>query len=112
MPTGDVVCSWSYCDEEQDKCISSWTEGEPCCITTTEIGVYSPEEHLLRRYRDEVLAGNFFGNRFVHVYYFLSPLAVKLLDRSPLLQHMTMRSFRVILPFVEWHLKKNSGAEN
>ncbi len=48
-----------------------------CFIATMAYGSYDhPQVQVLRRYRDEVLLRSWFGRRFVHIYYTISPTLV------------------------------------
>jgi hypothetical protein len=37
---------------------------------------------MLRRYRDEILASTWYGRLFIHMYYCISPLLVKLFGKQ------------------------------
>ncbi|MBO6242010.1 MAG: hypothetical protein J6O61_14490 [Butyrivibrio sp.] len=61
----------------------SGSTGGGCYIATTVYGSYDcPEVWTLRRYRDYELAEHWYGRAFIHVYYTLSPLAVKLFGHT------------------------------
>ena len=54
-----------------------------CYIATAVYGSYDcPEVWTLRRFRDFKLANNFFGRKFIKIYYFLSPRIVKLFGKT------------------------------
>ena len=55
----------------------------PCYVATAVYGSYDcPEVWTLRRFRDEVLAKTWYGRLFIHLYYAVSPTAVKLFGDS------------------------------
>jgi hypothetical protein len=57
-----------------------------------------------------VLAESYLGSRIINMYYRLSPLGAKMLDKSPLLKYLTKKSFQwTVIPYVEWHLKKTGN---
>ena len=50
-----------------------------CYVATCIYGSYDcPEVWILRRYRDRNLAATWYGRGFIKIYYFISPIAVKL----------------------------------
>jgi len=54
-----------------------------CYIATAVYGSYNcPQVWTLRRYRDFILAKNIFGRIFIHVYYKVSPLLIKLFGEN------------------------------
>ena len=54
-----------------------------CYIATCVYGSYDcPEVWVLRRYRDNVLYNSWYGRLFVKIYYFLSPMVVKVFGNS------------------------------
>ena len=54
-----------------------------CYIATAVYGSYDcPEVWTLRRYRDYILAKNYFGRIFIRVYYATSPSVVKLFGKT------------------------------
>lgn len=53
-----------------------------CYIATCVYGSYNcPEVWTLRRYRDNVLGNTWCGRAFIHIYYAVSPVAVKVFGR-------------------------------
>ncbi len=58
-------------------------KSEGCYIATMVYGDYNhPKVMVLRQYRDEQLLRSFWGCCFVKIYYYLSPIAVKLLHNK------------------------------
>jgi len=54
-----------------------------CYIATAVYGSYDcPEVWTLRRFRDDVLAGTWYGKLFIRVYYASSPIAVRRFGQS------------------------------
>ena len=54
-----------------------------CYVATCVYGSYSTQEvFTLRRFRDKALKSNIFGRIFVKLYYFISPLLVKLFGKT------------------------------
>ena len=69
--------SFRYVEPKQEES-SGW-----CYIATAVYGSYDcPQVWTLRRYRDTVLAKNIFGRVFIHTYYALSPILVKLFGKT------------------------------
>ncbi len=65
-------------NEELEKAGYSIKQQGGCYIATAVYGSYDcPQVWILRRYRDGVLAKNFFGRIFIRCYYFISPMLVK-----------------------------------
>jgi len=61
--------------EEIEKLVDVKTGG--CYVATCVYGSYDcPEVWTLRRFRDNTLARNWFGQNFIRIYYFISPLIV------------------------------------
>ena len=59
-----------------------------CYIATAVYGSYDcPEVWTLRRFRDYKLANNFIGRVFIKIYYFLSPIAVKIFGKTKWFQN-------------------------
>ena len=57
--------------------------GQGCYVATAVYGSYDcPEVWTLRRFRDNVLAKTWYGRLFIHLYYAVSPTAVKLFGDS------------------------------
>ena len=55
------------------------TEKKGCYIATCVYGTYDcPEVWVLRRYRDYYLNSHWWGKIFIKIYYFLSPIVVKM----------------------------------
>lgn len=49
-----------------------------CYIATAIYGSYDcPQVWTLRRYRDDMLSGTWYGRAFIHLYYAISPTLVK-----------------------------------
>ena len=49
-----------------------------CYVATAVYGSYDcPQVWTLRRYRDDTLAGTWYGRAFIHTYYAISPTLVK-----------------------------------
>ncbi|MBQ7682499.1 MAG: InlB B-repeat-containing protein, partial [Oscillibacter sp.] len=79
MPAGDVSVTANY---------------GGCYVATAVYGSYDcPEVWTLRRFRDQVLAKTWYGRLFIHLYYAVSPTAVRLFGQSSLFQNF----FRSIL---------------
>lgn len=54
-----------------------------CYVATAVYGSYDcPEVWTLRRFRDNILAENWFGRLFIHTYYAISPKLVKLFGKK------------------------------
>lgn len=54
-----------------------------CYIATAVYGSYNcPEVWVLRRFRDYKLSKTMIGRLFIRLYYFLSPIAVKLFGKT------------------------------
>ena len=65
-----------------------------CYVATAVYGSYDcPEVWTLRRFRDQVLAKTWYGRLFIHLYYAVSPTAVRLFGQTSLFQNF----FRSIL---------------
>lgn len=63
-----------------------------CYVATAIYGSYNcPQVWVLRRYRDNVLAHNFFGRIFIKIYYFLSPTAVKIFGKTKLFNFLARK---------------------
>lgn len=63
-----------------------------CYVATAIYGSYNcPQVWVLRRYRDNVLAHNFFGRIFIKIYYFLSPTAVKIFGKTKLFNFLVRK---------------------
>lgn len=82
---GNVYGSFAGTDK-RDKIDSPWFDKADefshrkrgCYIATAIYGSYDcPEVWTLRRYRDDTLAGTWFGRMFISVYYAISPTLVK-----------------------------------
>ena len=59
-----------------------------CYVATAVYGSYDcPEVWTLRRFRDKVLAKTWYGRLFIHLYYAISPTAVKLFGDSEWFQN-------------------------
>ena len=70
------------------------TKKKGCYIATMVYGSYDSEQVIvLRKYRDEVLDKTLFGKLFIHIYYFLSPLFVKIFTNNIIVNNL----FRVFL---------------
>ena len=55
------------------------SDDQGCYVATAVYGSYDcPEVWTLRRFRDKVLAKTWYGRLFIHLYYAVSPTAVKL----------------------------------
>ena len=58
-----------------------------CYVATAVYGSYDcPEVWTLRRYRDQVLAKTWYGRLFIHLYYAVSPTAVRLFGQTQFFQ--------------------------
>ena len=65
-----------YIQELIEKMNALQTNG--CYVATAVYGSYDcPQVWTLRRYRDNILANNFFGRMFIRTYYAISPTLVK-----------------------------------
>ncbi len=54
-----------------------------CYVATAVYGSYDcPQVWTLRRYRDNTLAGTWYGRAFIHTYYAISPTLVKWFDHT------------------------------
>lgn len=74
-----IYIAWS---KEGARLAHKWAkDSEPkegCYIATAVYNSYNcPQVWTLRRYRDEVLAANWYGRAFIRVYYVVSPILVK-----------------------------------
>ena len=59
-----------------------------CYVATAVYGSYDcPEVWTLRRFRDKVLAKTWYGRLFIHLYYAVSPTAVKLFGQTEWFQN-------------------------
>ena len=59
------------------------TSGGACYVATAVYGSYDcPEVWTLRRFRDNVLARTWYGRLFIHLYYAVSPVAVRLFGET------------------------------
>ena len=60
-----------------------------CYVATAVYGSYDcPEVWTLRRFRDNILAQNFFGRLFIHLYYSISPTIVRLFGKNVWFKNM------------------------
>jgi len=67
--------------EDKEQKIPLKKKREGCYIATMIYGDYNSEEvKVLRNYRDNKLAKNYFGKTFIALYYFISPLMVSVLQ--------------------------------
>ena len=58
-----------------------------CYVATCVYGSYDcPQVWTLRRYRDDTLAGTWYGRAFIRFYYLISPTAVRLFGKTGLFQ--------------------------
>lgn len=81
----------------------SRTKKNGCYVATCVYGSYDcPQVWTLRRYRDSVLAQTVLGRLFIHTYYSVSPLAVRLFGT----QTWFRKTFRIILDKMVEHLTK------
>ena len=56
---------------------------DACYIATAVYGSYDcPEVWTLRRFRDNNLSKSLFGRAFIKIYYFFSPILVKILGKT------------------------------
>ncbi len=79
-----------------------------CYIATAVYGSYDcPPVWVLRRYRDGVLAKSWYGRRFIHIYYSVSPSLVKWFGHTTLFNKM----FKCRLDKMVSNLK-NQGIED
>ena len=77
MPDGNVTVTATW--------QSRTTQG--CYVATAVYGSYDcPEVWTLRRFRDQVLAKTWYGRLFIHLYYAVSPTAVRLFGGMPWFQ--------------------------
>lgn len=71
------------------------SEKSRCFIATSAFNsAYADEVIILRHFRDHVLLNNFLGDKFVSIYYHISPHIACVLDKHPRLK-----------PFVRWFLR-------
>ncbi len=58
-------------------------KGGGCYVATCVYGSYDcPQVWVLRRYRDQNLASSWYGRLFIHTYYSISPIIVKLFGKT------------------------------
>ena len=68
---------------QKDKDNDKETSSEGCYIATAVYGSYDcPQVWTLRRFRDNILAGNVFGRLFISIYYAISPTLVRLFGKQ------------------------------
>ena len=73
---------------------NSGNNSQGCYVATAVYGSYDcPEVWTLRRFRDGVLAKTWYGRLFIHLYYKMSPTAVRLFGKTQFFQDF----FRSIL---------------
>lgn len=72
--------------QEKEALLKKETEtSNGCYIATCVYGSYDcPEVWTLRRFRDNVLAGTWYGRAFIRIYYEISPIVVKLFGSTKL----------------------------
>jgi hypothetical protein len=86
---------------EQRAQITIQSEKSGCFIATACFGFYdAPEVRILRRFRDEVMAGSQTGRRLIKIYYRVSPPLARILDQSPWMRWM-IRTL-CLRPLVWW----------
>ena len=68
---------YSYLTEIQSR-IEQAPKKSGCYVATAIYGSYDcPQVWTLRRFRDNTLAGSWYGRAFIHAYYAISPTLVK-----------------------------------
>ena len=73
MPAGNVTVTANF----------STGAGGGCYVATAVYGSYDcPEVWTLRRFRDRVLAKTWYGRLFIHLYYAVSPTAVRFFGQT------------------------------
>jgi hypothetical protein len=60
-----------------------------CFVASCVYGIDADETNLLREWRDQVLRSRWFGRGVICVYYAVSPIAVRVIKRSPWLLRRT-----------------------
>ena len=77
-----------YCSNEECECSFNNTmerinKNRKCYIATAVYGSYDcPQVLILRYYRDNTLANNFFGRIFIKIYYYISPIILIIFGKS------------------------------
>ena len=67
---------------------ATYRTSQGCYVATAVYGSYDcPEVWTLRRFRDKVLAKTWYGRLFIHLYYAVSPTAVKLFGQTEWFQN-------------------------
>lgn len=65
------------------KALGGGPQKKGCYVATCVYGSYDcPEVWTLRRFRDDTLAGTWYGRAFIRLYYAVSPTAVKLFGKT------------------------------
>ncbi len=73
----------------EKKPVETKTKSDGCYVATAVYGSYDcPQVWTLRRYRDSVLAKNWFGLLFIKVYYLISPTLVKCFGKKTWFRNM------------------------
>ena len=63
-----------------------------CYIATAVYGSYDcPQVWTLRRFRDQKLAGTWYGRLFIHIYYAVSPFIVRLFGNTNVINKVFRR---------------------
>lgn len=64
-------------DTPETQHLAARVKGDACYFVTYCYSRQSPEYRMMRRFRDEILASTWMGNRLIGMYYALSPMLIK-----------------------------------
>lgn len=92
-------------DNQLQKAIN---EKKGCYIATCVYGNYDcPQVWTLRRYRDNVLSKSYFGQRFIKIYYKISPMFVKKFGKLSIFKRICKKYLDFLVKYLQ-----NRGVDN
>lgn len=89
-----------FCERDVSKARDA-AEKPRCFVATSVFGKSSYEVAVLREFRDDVLNKNFFGKTFVHVYYKISPVVARTVDKNEIIKNFFKKLIRIFVKFIE-----------
>jgi len=95
---GERYC-W-HCENDISK-VTDEEEASKCFIATAAYGRFAQEIEILREFRDKKLKNNFLGNKFIDVYYKISPGIAKIVYKNEFLKKIVRMALKPIIKIVK-----------